>query len=129
VKTSLLVRITTATCAGLLTLTGCAGTGTPEASATGSAAASTAPSAPAATGKGVSGKELCDYLRGELPKLQGVGSEVGAMAQLTIGLFDLYDKRGAVPDGADIDTLTRAECADVRTQVLKVAGITDFGKL
>ncbi|MFD1324378.1 hypothetical protein [Micromonospora sonneratiae] len=85
----------------------------------------TATSAPA--GGGVSAAALCDYLRSELPGLKAVGSEVGAMAQLTMGLSGWYDQQGgAVPNGAEIDRLTTAECPQVRTDVLKVAGITSF---
>ncbi|GAA3466963.1 hypothetical protein [Nonomuraea roseola] len=74
-------------------------------------------------------KDLCDYLRGQLPNLKSIGSEVGAMANLTVNLYSWYEKRGAVPSGIQIDTQLQQECPDVQTEVLKTAGIESFATL
>jgi hypothetical protein len=77
----------------------------------------------------VSGAELCGYLQGRLPELKAIGSEVGAMANLTVNLYSWYEKRGAVPTGTEIDEQTTATCPDVRAEILKVAGIESFATL
>lgn len=121
-----------------LSLTGCGGedSGTPStAVGSGTSASEAAPtSEPAAattpgSGSGASAAELCDYLRGRLPELRGIGSEVGAMANLTVNLFTWYEQRGAIPNGSEIDQQTMSECPDVRTEVLEVAGIESFATL
>ena len=47
----------------------------------------------------VSGADLCEYLAGQLPQLREIGSEVGAMANVTVNLYSWYEGQGAVPDG------------------------------
>ena len=101
--------------------TGTPGAGTPAAAATGTA--------PAGGLKTVSAKALCDYLSGQLPKLKAMGSEVGAMANLTGNLYSWYNGQGAVPDGNQMDEQTLKECPDVRTEVLKAAGVKTFMEL
>ncbi|MEU8229670.1 hypothetical protein AB0C12_08690 [Actinoplanes sp. NPDC048967] len=92
-------------------------------------AASDAGGKTAAAGKTVSAAALCGYLKDNVGEWRAVGSEVGAMAQMTIGLFDFYDRNGAVPQGAEIDEKSKAECPDVRDEVLKAAGIESFTAL
>jgi hypothetical protein len=83
----------------------------------------------AAGGKTVSAEALCGYLKDNVATWKAVGSEVGAMAQMTIGLADFYDRNGAVPQGAEVDEKSKAECPDVRDEVLKAAGIQSFTSL
>lgn len=122
-----LLSAAVATCA-TLALTGCSGSGSPT---PGSPAASAAPakSPPAAAAPKVSAEKVCEYLRGKLPELKAIGSTVGAGSNLAVNLFDWYDKQGAVPEGALIDQQTKAQCPEVRTQVLKVAGFESFATL
>ena len=104
-----------------------ASTGTATASPSAPTGAATTPAADA-PGE-VSAAKLCEYLSGQLPTLRGVGSEVGAMANLTGNLFGWYGEQGAVPDGAELDTLTKAQCPDVGTEVLTLAGVESFTAL
>lgn len=112
-----------ACCAALL-LTSCAATDSPTPTATDPAAVATV--SPPAEGAPVSAVALCAYLRGELPKLREAQSDLIAMSTLTVNLFGWYDGQGAVPNGADMDTLTLKECPDVRAEVIKLAGIEGF---
>jgi hypothetical protein len=74
-----------------------------------------------------SAKALCAYLKGEIPKLKAVGSEVGAHAQLAGGMATFFEQQGAKPDDAvQLEEATLAECPDVRTEVLAVTGLTSF---
>lgn len=78
----------------------------------------------------MSSAELCGYLQGRLPELKAIGSEVGAMANLTVNLYSWYEKRGAaVPTGTEIDEQMAATCPDVRAEIFKVAGIESFATL
>ncbi|WP_328415704.1 hypothetical protein OG470_24135 [Micromonospora sp. NBC_00389] len=121
-----------------VTLTACGGSSdddttassSPEASAEVSAAA--APSVTTGAGTesgGVTATALCDYLRGELPALRKAPGEIEVMGRLATGLSGWYDQRGGVPDGSQIDTLTKEQCADVRTEALKLAGVQSFLQL
>jgi hypothetical protein len=94
-----------------------------------SGAAPAAQATTAAGGKTVSAAALCGYLKENVAEWKAIGSEVGAMAQMTIGLADFYDRNGAVPQGADVDEKSKAECPDVRDDVLKAAGIQSFTSL
>jgi hypothetical protein len=76
-----------------------------------------------------SGADVCQYLRGQIPTLEGIGSEVGAMANLTTNLYSWYEKQGAVPNGSQIDEQVGQECPDVAAQVYQLAGITSFASL
>jgi hypothetical protein len=116
----------------MLSLTACSDSGSPSNTATttaGSPAADATGTAPAGGSKTVSAKTLCEYLSGQLPKLKAIGSEVGAMANLTGNLYSWYDGQGAVPDGNQMDEQTLKECPDVRTEVLKTAGVKTFMEL
>ncbi|WP_329100889.1 hypothetical protein OG792_19520 [Micromonospora sp. NBC_01699] len=129
------IRIFALVCLSALVLTGCANGGADDGQApadTGSTSAPTsdgdASAAPPAGG--LSATELCDYLRGELPRLKDVGSEVGAMAQLAIGLAGWFEQQGSKPrDGAEMDELTEKECPQVRTDVLTTIGKASFSEL
>ncbi|MET8363585.1 hypothetical protein AB0J68_08255 [Micromonospora sp. NPDC049580] len=93
------------------------------------AAPSAAGSAPARGSNPVSAKEVCAYLDGQLPTLKGIGSETGAMANLTVNLYSWYEKQGPVPNGRQIDDQTRQECPAIRTEVLELAGMESFERL
>jgi hypothetical protein len=123
-------------CGVAFCLTACSGTATPQptsAPAVGiSVVASTAvvaSAAPATSSATVSAKALCDYLRGQIPTLEGIGSKIGAMANLTVNLSTWYDKQGAIPNGGELDEQTQSQCPDVRTEVLELAGIQSFAAL
>ncbi|MEW2146590.1 hypothetical protein AB0869_27635 [Micromonospora vinacea] len=77
----------------------------------------------------MSAKEVCNYLDGQVPTLKGIGSETGAMANLTVNLYSWYEKQGPVPNGREIDDQTRQECPATRTEVLKLAGMESFERL
>ncbi|MBG6068533.1 hypothetical protein [Micromonospora ureilytica] len=114
----------------VLALTACTEADAPEPAAapdtTGSTSA--AGSAPA-DGSQLSAKEVCAYLKGQVPTLKGIGSETGAMANLTVNLYSWYEKQGPVPNGREIDDQTRKECPATRTEVLKLAGMESFERL
>lgn len=114
----------------VLALTACTEADAPEPAAapdtTGSTSA--AGSAPA-DGSPVSAKDVCAYLDGQVPTLRGIGSETGAMANLTVNLYSWYEKQGPVPNGRDIDDQTSKECPATRTEVLKLAGMESFERL
>jgi hypothetical protein len=124
-------RILALVCLSALVLSGCSSTtdDSPAATAT-SAPAGAAPTgdAPADSGT-VSAAALCDYLRSELPKVKAVGSEVGAMAQLAVGLANFFSENGKPADGSVMDELTTKECPDVRTETLKAIGKGSFAEL
>ncbi|WNV87104.1 hypothetical protein [Umezawaea sp. Da 62-37] len=119
--------------ASALLLTACSGTpatSTANPAVTTSAVQSdTTGSAVPGTAAPVSGADVCGYLRGQIPTLAGIGSEVGAMANLTTNLYSWYEKQGVVPDGAQIDKQVQQECPDVAAQVYELAGITGFASL
>jgi len=124
-------RILALVCLSALTLSGCSSTtnDSPAAdAATAPASAAPAGDAPADSGT-VSAAALCDYLRGELPKVKAVGSEVGAMAQLAVGLANFFSEHGKVANGSVMDELTTKECPDVRTETLKTIGVGSFAEL
>ncbi|WP_327042393.1 hypothetical protein OG400_07800 [Micromonospora ureilytica] len=114
----------------VLALTACTEADPPEPAAapdtTGSTSA--AGSAPADDTQ-ASAKEVCAYLEGQVPTLKGIGSETGAMANLTVNLYSWYEKQGPVPNGREIDDQTRTECPATRTEVLKLAGMESFERL
>lgn len=111
-----------------LALSACSGADTPAPANSGGQATST-PTAPQGGAAGVSAAALCDYLRGRLPILRDIGSEVGAMANLAGNLSAFYSNQGAVPDGREMDEQTQQTCPDVRTEVLTLAGIDSFAAL
>ncbi|MFF4874955.1 hypothetical protein [Micromonospora sp. NPDC000668] len=118
-----------------VTLTACGGSSDDDTTASSSSPEASAAPAPSVTtgagaeSGGVTATALCDYLRGELPALRKAPGEIEVMGRLATGLSGWYDQRGGVPDGSQIDTLTREQCADVRTEALKLAGVQSFLQL
>jgi hypothetical protein len=98
-------------------------------STAGAAAPTAEAAAQAATGQAVSAADLCGFLKKNVAEWKAVGSEVGAMAQMTIGIADFYDQQGAVPDGSDIEEKSKAGCPEVRAEALEAAGIESFTAL
>lgn len=120
------------TAASVLLLAACSGSPsatTPSATAPAAVESDTAGTASTGSATPVSGADVCAYLRGQIPTLEGIGSEVGAMANLTVNLYSWYEQRGAVPNGSQIDEQVAKECPDVATQVYKLAGIKSFASL
>ena len=95
----------------------------PAADSTTPAGTSTAPAAGAAD----AGK-LCDFLRSEIPVLQGVGSEVGRLAQLTGHLY-AWGEEQKIVGKMDVEQLTKQSCPDVRAEVLKLIGEDSFANV
>ncbi|MEV1142890.1 hypothetical protein [Micromonospora sp. NPDC049799] len=115
--------------AALLSVTGCTGSSEGgEAAGTTSAAATGAASSPSDASV-VSAKDVCAYLDGRLPTLRDLGSEVGAMANLTVNLYSWYEEQGAVPTGREIDDQTRQECPAIRAEVLELSGMESSERL
>ena len=86
----------------------------------------------AADGKGVDAeraKALCAHLEAELPRIQAVGSEVGAMAQLAMSLAGFYEDHPKELDGTVLDAQVAQECPDTGATMLKAAGIKSFSDL
>lgn len=73
--------------------------------------------------------EVCTYLSGQLPALTGVGSAVGAHANLVGNLFGFLQAHGIVPDSAALDEATSAHCPEIRQQVLAATGLTSLTQL
>ena len=73
--------------------------------------------------------EVCTYLSGQLPALTGVGSAVGAHANLVGNLFGFLQAHGIVPDSAALDEATSAHCPEMRRQVLAATGLTSLTQL
>jgi len=73
--------------------------------------------------------EVCTYLSGQLPALTGVGSAVGAHANLVGNLFGFLQAHGIVPDSAVLDEATSAHCPEIRQQVLAATGLTSLTQL
>jgi hypothetical protein len=123
------------TCIVALSLAACSGGGETATTGPTEGAATDAPSeppspSPAAGDEGtVSAAALCDYLTSLLPELRAIGSEEGVMANLTLNLYGWYDEQGAVPSGFEIDEHTQAECPEVGSEVLALAGIDHFTSL
>jgi hypothetical protein len=92
------------------------------------AASNTAPSAKPATSIGQSaagdGPALCAFLTSETPALQNAGSTGGAVSVLAIDYANWIaaDSSRMLPDAAAMDTLTKASCPEVRTNILKLIG-------
>jgi hypothetical protein len=74
-------------------------------------------------------EDVCAHLTEELPRIKAVGSEVGAMAQLTMSLAGFYENHGKVADGTVLDAQTEKACPRVRTEILEAAGIKSFADL
>jgi hypothetical protein len=77
----------------------------------------------------VSAAALCAHLRKEAPRIKAVGSEVGAMAQLTMSIADLYGDHLDQLSGDVIDAQAVASCPETRAELVKAAGIKSFAEL
>lgn len=77
----------------------------------------------------ISAEALCAHLKKEAPRIEAVGSEVGAMAQLTISISNLYDDHLDRLDGYVLDEQATKTCPDTRAALLKASGIKSFGEL
>lgn len=77
----------------------------------------------------ISADALCAHLKKELPRIKAVGSEVGAMAQLTISIANLYDDHLPELDGDVLDAQATKTCPQTRTEILKAAGVDSFTDL
>ncbi len=73
--------------------------------------------------------DVCTYLTGQLPTLTAIGAPVGVQASLAGNLFGFFQSHGIPADGAQLEAATLAQCPDVRTQILKLAGLTSFAEL
>jgi hypothetical protein len=91
--------------------------------------ATTADADEAAPEAGYTDAEACDWLKDNLPDLPD--SEVGAMAQLTIGLSSFFEEHGGLEkaDGYVLDEALTRGCPDLREKALQKAGIKTFGNL
>jgi hypothetical protein len=96
---------------------------------TDTAATTKAGADPAAAKKAVSAADLCGFLEKNLAEWQSVGSEVGAMAQMTMDLAGYYEDFGVTPVGSDMEEQTLAECPKTREKVLKAGGLASFQAL
>jgi hypothetical protein len=129
-RTSITRMSTTLLLCGALALTACSSTeSAAPANTPGSNPSTTAPNRPSSAAA-VSAGDLCGYLRGRLPVLRAIGSEVGRMGNLTVNLYSWYEKQGTVPPtGAQIDDQTKKECPDIRAELLKISGMRSFATL
>lgn len=101
----------------------------PGAAPTAVATKDAAKPAPAGGGKTVSAADLCGFLEKKLPGWKAAGGQLAAMTEVTTDLFDFYDEKGLIPPDNELDPLTRAECPDTRTEVLKTIGFNSFTEL
>ncbi len=123
----LAVSLLTAACGGGATASPQNGSPSPAASAAAASAnPSTASTEPSAAGG--DGAALCTFLQSEIPALHTAGSTGGAVAELAIDYANWIaaDSSRVLPDPAAMDTLTRASCPEIRTNVLKIIGGDSF---
>jgi hypothetical protein len=73
-----------------------------------------------------SATDVCTYLKGEIPALKEVGSPVGRHANLAGKLATFFESHGKPENGAALDAATKAECPDVRTEVLSLIEVDSF---
>ena len=126
-----------------LAVLGACSTGTPPAPtpAASSAATFAATSATSATSSAPPGPatttaasayptaDVCTYLAAQVPALTAIGSPVGVQANLAGNLFGFFQSHGVPADGAQLDDATKAQCPDVRSQILVLSGLTSFTQL
>ena len=130
-----------------LAVLGACSTGTPPAhppaasSTATSAASSAATSATSATSSAPPGPatttaagaypttDVCTYLAAQVAALTAIGSPVGVQANLAGNLFGFFQSHGVPADGAQLDDATKAQCPDVRSQILVLSGLTSFTQL
>ena len=73
--------------------------------------------------------DVCTYLTGQLPTLKAIGAPAGVQANLAGNLFGFFQSHGVPADGAHLDDATKAQCPDVRSQILVLSGLTSFTQL
>jgi hypothetical protein len=113
-----------------LALTGCAATTDDTNEAAPAATKTTAAATTAATADApISAEALCAHLKKDLPRIQAVGSAVGAQAQLAISIADLYDAHLDQLDGDVVDAQAAKSCPETRAALIKAAGLTSLGSL
>jgi hypothetical protein len=73
--------------------------------------------------------EACTWVKENLPTIPD--TEIGAQAQLTIGLSAFFEDHGGLQnaDGYALDDALARGCPDVHAAALKKAGIKSFGNL
>lgn len=81
---------------------------------------------PAAASGSYDAKDVCTYLKGEIPALKEVGSPVGRHANLAGKLATFFESHGKPENGAVLDAGTKAECPAVRTEVLTLIDVDSF---
>jgi hypothetical protein len=87
---------------------------------------SAAPAEAAEAGGSYAAKDVCTYLKGEIPALKEVGSPVGRHANLAGKLATFFESHGKPENGAVLDAATKAECPAVRTEVLTLIDVESF---
>lgn len=115
-----------------LSVTACGNSGTdapPAAAPTAAATTAGQSSTPAGDGTAVPAADLCAFLEKNLPRWKSAGGELAAMTQVTTEMFSFYDDQGQPVPRTDLDDLTKAECPDTRTEVLKTIGFDSFLEL
>jgi hypothetical protein len=116
---------------GTAVLAGCtsAGANPPSADAptsVGNEATRASGKSPATVGGSYSAKDVCTYLKGEIPALKEIGSPVGRHANLAGKLATFFETHGKPENGAVLDAATKAECPAVRTEVLALIDVDSF---
>ncbi|WP_157441747.1 hypothetical protein [Actinoplanes awajinensis] len=107
-----------------LALAGCGGSDAPAETADGAAPVNGKPAA--AAGGSYAAKDVCAYLKGEIPALKKIGSPVGRHANLAGNLATFFESHGKPESGAALDAATKAECPAVRTEVLDLIDVDGF---
>lgn len=71
---------------------------------------------------------LCAFLESDAPSLESVGSPVGALARFAGDYATWIEKDPSrkLADSAELDRVTRAQCPQVRSRVLKALGGDSF---
>ncbi|MFI5075344.1 MAG: hypothetical protein ACHP7G_10105, partial [Actinomycetales bacterium] len=104
----------------------------PSADTSATSATSAAPPTPATTTTSAGAyraADVCTYLTGQLPALKAIGAPAGVQANLAGNLFGFFQSHGVPADGAQLDDATKAQCPDVRSQILVLSGLTSFTQL
>jgi hypothetical protein len=108
------------------------GTADPPPSTSAAGAATTSSDADQGAGGGaVSADELCAALKQMQPELDKLTTPVGAMAQLTVGIANVWDEKGALEQlgAADLDAMVARSCPEAGAAALKSAGVDSFSQL
>ena len=119
------VSLLAAACGGATATSAPIGSSAPAASTT---AASPTPTAAVVQSAAGDGSALCAFLTSEMPALQSAGSTGGAISVLAIDYANWIeaDSSRVLPNAATMDTLTKASCPEIRTNVLKLIGGDSF---